>query len=283
LAGKVWTTDPAGGNLMPVTGGTGREVVLGWTADQRLVYRSDAPVDSVWITSAQGGAPRRAPIDLEGVGRISLAPRQDWIAFAHVGDDGSTVWRVNLDGSGRLQLTRRRGTLVGAGTLPEVAPDGASVLYLLYEQGRPNLWRVPATGGEPVQVITSGSLTLTGDPVAPSPDGQRILVPVFDDQDRRRVAIFRLSDGTLERNLMEMPEVPPPPRWSPDGRSIIFARTEGTVSNLWAQPLDGGAPHQLTRFDSDRIFAFAYSADGRGLAVSRGRQAGDVVLIRNFR
>lgn len=44
-----------------------------------------------------------------------------------------------------------------------------------------------------------------------------------------------------------------------------------------------GAPHQLTRFENDAIFSFAYSTDGTLLATARGRSSGDVVLIKNFR
>jgi len=53
-------------------------------------------------------------------------------------------------------------------------------------------------------------------------------------------------------------------------------------SNIWRQPLDGSAPRQLTHFTSDRIFSFAWSRDGKRLAVSRGTVSGDVVLIRNL-
>jgi hypothetical protein len=48
-------------------------------------------------------------------------------------------------------------------------------------------------------------------------------------------------------------------------------------------PLEGGAPHQLTRFDTDVIFSYSYSSDGKLLATARGRTSGDIVLIRNFR
>jgi len=55
------------------------------------------------------------------------------------------------------------------------------------------------------------------------------------------------------------------------------------VSNLWAQPADGGKPRRITNFTSDRIFWFDFSHDGRQIALSRGAQTGDVVLIKDFR
>ncbi len=57
----------------------------------------------------------------------------------------------------------------------------------------------------------------------------------------------------------------------------------GGISNIWSQPLDGGAPKQLTDFKTDRIFAFDWSRDGKQLAVSRGTVTSDVVLIKDFR
>ena len=42
--------------------------------------------------------------------------------------------------------------------------------------------------------------------------------------------------------------------------------TRGGVSNIWAQPIDGSAPKQLTHFKTDRIFSFDWSGDGKQLA-----------------
>ena len=72
-------------------------------------------------------------------------------------------------------------------------------------------------------------------------------------------------------------------RWTPDGRALTFIDTVGGVSNIWSLPLDGGPPKQLTAFKDDQIFWFDYSRDGRQLALSRGKQTSDVVLIKDFR
>jgi len=39
----------------------------------------------------------------------------------------------------------------------------------------------------------------------------------------------------------------------------------------------------LTDFKADRIFSFAYSRDGKQLALSRGTQKSDVELFSNFK
>jgi Tol biopolymer transport system component len=68
-------------------------------------------------------------------------------------------------------------------------------------------------------------------------------------------------------------------RWSPDGSAVNFIREENGVSNVWSQPTDGKPPKPLTQFDSEEIFYFDFARDGSNLAVSRGSQTSDVLLI----
>jgi Tol biopolymer transport system component len=70
--------------------------------------------------------------------------------------------------------------------------------------------------------------------------------------------------------------------WAPDGKSILYARNEHGVGNIWSAPLDGKAPRKLTAFDSEEIFAFGVSPDNR-FVISRGSIVRDVVLIKNAR
>jgi hypothetical protein len=54
------------------------------------------------------------------------------------------------------------------------------------------------------------------------------------------------------------------------------------VDNVWEQPLAGSPPQPVTHFTSGKIFWFDWSRDGR-LALSRGTDQTDAVLIKNFR
>ena len=63
----------------------------------------------------------------------------------------------------------------------------------------------------------------------------------------------------------------------------MYTLTREGVGNLWSQPLEGGKPKQLTHFTSDQIFSYAWSRDGKQLAVSRGTQQSDVVLLSNLK
>jgi hypothetical protein len=68
-------------------------------------------------------------------------------------------------------------------------------------------------------------------------------------------------------------------RWTPDGGGIAYI--DSSQTNIWALPLDGGAPRQLTQFEGtdQPIASFAWSIDGAQLAVLRTTLAADVVLF----
>ena len=73
-----------------------------------------------------------------------------------------------------------------------------------------------------------------------------------------------------------------PVAWTADGRGLAYTDTQNGVSNIVVQPIDGGPIKPLTNFKSDRIFWFDISHDGKQIAVSRGTQSSDVVLIKDF-
>jgi Tol biopolymer transport system component len=118
-----------------------------------------------------------------------------------------------------------------------------------------------------------------------APDGKTVLAGSGDPKTRRpQVVLVRVADGGVEKvfdkpRSLEWWRL----RFSPDSRSLVYARTEAGVSNLWSLPLDGRPAQQLTQFTVGRIFSFDFSPDGKRIAMGRGALSGDVVLIKNFR
>jgi dipeptidyl aminopeptidase/acylaminoacyl peptidase len=123
--------------------------------------------------------------DLLAMQRISdpqPSPRGDEVVFVlrttsmEANKGLNDLWKVKIDGSGLTQLT----TGDAADTSPRWAPDGKSVFFLSTRSGSSQVWRLPAGGGEPVQVtdlpLDIGSYRL-------SPDGTRLAfsVEVYPD------------------------------------------------------------------------------------------------------
>ena len=138
------------------------------------------------------------------------------------------------------------------------------------------LFGVPIDGGNPVRLIDSEA----ANPVF-SPDGKLIACSYGNN----KVAIIP-SEGGEPVKIFDIPTpfiIEPRVQWSSEGRALIFVDTEAGVSNLWGQSLDGGPRKQITDFNSDEIFSFAVSQDGKQLGIARGSEIGDVVLITDFR
>jgi hypothetical protein len=62
------------------------------------------------------------------------------------------------------------------------------------------------------------------------------------------------------------------------------AYVDSSGKNIWTMPLDGAPPHPITRFGDDapdgEIANFAWSRDGRRLAIVRTTTTNDIVLLR---
>ncbi len=78
-----------------------------------------------------------------------------------------SIWRIALDGSGRTQFTRGEQD-----TCPVISPDGTTVAFLrAVEGGKPQLYVMPARGGEPRRLT---DLPLGVVEPAFAPDSRRI-------------------------------------------------------------------------------------------------------------
>ena len=122
------------------------------------------------------------------------------------------------------------------------------------------------------------------DLVAVSPDGHQL---AFTYQEGSPIPLNKLSvvsaSGGTPLFVCQLPIGADGLHWSPSGKALQYRLTRNGSSNIWEQPLAGGAPRQITNFTSGLIFAFAWSRDGKQLLLSKGNENSDVILISNFR
>jgi Tol biopolymer transport system component len=70
--------------------------------------------------------------------------------------------------------------------------------------------------------------------------------------------------------------------FTPDGKALAYGVRENGIDNIWLQPLDGSAGHYITKFTSEQSRGgFAWSPDGKTLAILRGHLDSDIVLLRD--
>ena len=117
-----------------------------------------------------------------------------------------------------------------------------------------------------------------------SPDGKLVACDYLDEQhpdSPAKIAIVSAERGEIIR-VFDSPPNAYAYDWTADGSAVMYIRTRG-ISNIYSQRLYGSPPKQVTDFNSDQIFQFAWSPDGNNLLCARSVETSDVVLLSNFR
>ena len=215
---------------------------------------------------------------------VNSCPAAHAIVFTWLGHGASrspTIWRAGADGTNPVQVTYGQIDLS-----PICSPDGKWLYYAAQAQG--SLMRVPLGKGGPAEVV-AGSAVPNGIVAVPtfslSPDGKELafLASVIDPATKaasQKIGLLDIDSGKPARLLDPDPRIAGSPIFTPDGKSLSYKIREKGVDNIWIQPLDGSAGHQLTKFTSEQIEEFAWSPDGKSLAVLRGHTSSNVVLLR---
>ena len=140
--------------------------------------------------------------------------------------------------------------------------DAASDGTLVYRQA------APPEEGSLVWVDRQGKVETIPTPRRPfrfpslSPDGKRLAVEVADGP-RSDIWIFEFGTGSFSR--LTSTGLDGMPLWSLDGKRLAYTTRLGDERHIMWQPVDGSAaPESLVR-SRNRIWASAWTPDGKGL------------------
>lgn len=196
-----------------------------------------------------------------------------YIVFRRVNRMGSAavnLWRMDANGSNVTQLTFGQNDRE-----PRCSRDGKWVYYT-NQSGNQALQRVSIDGGKPETVVNEaiGFFDL-------SADGKWIASEEVSEADHKLSIRIDPTGGGKPTLVDADPRMASTPVFSPDNKSIVYVVREKGVDNLWAQALDGTNRKQLTSFDKDLIFRYAYSQDGKQIAIERGNIESDAFLFHD--
>ncbi|HEY3037482.1 MAG TPA: LpqB family beta-propeller domain-containing protein [Pyrinomonadaceae bacterium] len=257
---------------------------LSWMPGGKIAYTSEeSGLVDIWSTGQDGKDQKQLTANAGRNFDPWATPDGRYIIFTSTRRGASrtlwSIWRMDTDGGNLKLLTG------GAGArFPQSSPDGRWVVFHS-TPGSLRAWKVSIDGGEPVPLTDKW----TSNPTV-SPDGSLVACWYRDDDQQpntpTKVAIIPFAGGDPVK-VLDLPRQSFTSdaglRWTPDGRALTYIDTINGVSNIWSLPLDGGPPKQFTDFKTDQIFWFDFSRDGKQLALSRGTQTSDVILIRDFR
>jgi serine/threonine protein kinase len=241
-----------------------------WTTDGRIVFTQ---LPDIRIVKPEGGD-TLVYSDADHISdQLASCGPQPYIVFRSAGRSGKVsfnLWRMNTSGTDFKQLT-----FGAAESDPLCSADGKWVYYLDFAEGKP-LKRVSIDGGTPETILSTANGAADV-----SPDGKTIVGLEVRELDHKLVLdLYSIDDKKMAYHDLD-PRASWPLKFAPDGKSVVYTVHEKGVGNLWMQPLDGSAPHQLTHFTSERIDKFRFSKDGIKIAIERGHNESDAVLLRD--
>ena len=202
---------------------------MAWTPDGRIVYRSNAGGSAeIWVMNADGSNPKQLTTGARASRGLAVSPDGRYIFFASDRAGRFNIWRVDSDGGNLKQLTDGDDELY-----PHSTPDGQ---WVVYQRGEiePRLWKVPADGGEPVQLTETRAMR-----PAVSPDGELIAYHYLDpdvDKSRWRIGIVSSAGGPRLKRFDF------PPTVTSEVRPLVARRSINRLREQPRRPLRHLAP-----------------------------------------
>lgn len=251
---------------------------LAFAPDGKIIFTSPRSGNiDLWQMNVDGS--NQQPLT-DNQGSLNISPRITsdgrYIVFASSrGGDKTHIWRMDANGQNPLQLTNS----ANGERFFEISTDGNRIFYATQNsQNEMTTLQVSIDGGESSALAdnyrTSGA-------IAASPDGKLLMRYVYlpEQQQTWKYGIFPTEGGdplnllaiSAHRNLV---------RWAADGKAILYIKPE--TSQIWQQPIDGGAPALVADLKTGWLFNFAVSPDYKQIVFARGSQFSEAVLIENF-
>jgi Tol biopolymer transport system component len=222
---NLWTADPDGSNVRPLTSDAAIEERPSFSPDGRQVaFISDrGGQHGIWLVNSDGGTPRRlasTPV----LDTLTWSPDGQKIAFAVPAARAPELSIINVNNGAVHKLLTPNG-----GHSPSWSPRGDVVAYLEPRAPGRTYLKFVNPHGETVYATLPDGPALPNGFLEWASDGQRLAAVGVPGSANASIWIVAPDSFSPFRKLMELPaEVRPRGiTWTGDGSSLIFGRQEG--------------------------------------------------------
>jgi TolB protein len=241
---QIWTMNPDGGNLTPLTRGPEEFFYPAWSPDGQAIACADGNGE-IRVLHKDGRSDRLS----------ALPPDCTHPAWS---PDGSRIALVCNTFSGRKEESDlwvadlKRGKVSKLMEQPDIqkypnwSPDGSTIAYTTGFRASATkvveeLWLVNSDGTNPRTLVSNNFSNIRPNW---SPDGSKI---AFASDRSGNMDIWVVDkDGRNLKQLTREKFYEGDPSWSPDGKSICFSATRSGRMQVWVMDADGANQRQLT-------------------------------------
>jgi Tol biopolymer transport system component len=256
MSENIWTVPPLGG--------TPRKLIEharnpNWSFDGKLLVFER--YDEIWIAKADGSDQRK----VEGIPQVPVLVVDRFPAFS---PDTSEIvfFQITYGVIGDYFIIPARGGQPRQITFDHAAgeracwtPDGKYIIFPSLRNGSFTLWKIPASGGDPVAITTGAGPDADPDI---SRDGKKL---IFTNQKySSTLNLFDTKTGS-GRELLTMKDIVAPV-FSLDGKKIaFFSEPHAGISHLFTVGTDGSGLIELTPDKNESNIFPRWSHDQKSL------------------
>ena len=276
---SIWTVSVSGGDSVRVTEDGHINVSPVWSADGKsLLYISGVGgIRDIWQVQLDNrGRAVGDPGSLTtGTEAYSLSLTRDGKQLAYsVLRHRANIWTAPISATtttpytAMQPVTRENQRVEGVA----LSPDGKWLAYDANRRGNADIFRMPAEGGDPVQLTSDA-----GDDFEPSwtADGKRLAF--YSTRFGSRDVFTMTANGDSVERVTSLPGQERFPSWSPDGTRLAFSSTESGVEDVYVVRRQGSGWSPMTRLTTFGAGLPRWSPDGRWISVVSPRRG--MVLV----
>ncbi|MBM4196248.1 MAG: Tol-Pal system beta propeller repeat protein TolB [Gammaproteobacteria bacterium] len=215
-----------------------------WSPDGRkLAYVSfESKLAAIYVQTLRSGARERVSARAGVNGAPAWSPDGRMLALTLSRSEGNLdVFSLDLASQVLTRLTDTRSIE----TESAWSPDGRSVYFTSDRAGGPQIYRVPATGGNAQRVTFEGNYNARP---RVSPDGKQLAV-VTNDRGNYRIAVVDLARGYTQ--VLTDGQQDESPSFAPNGETLIYATREQARGVLATVSADGRVRQRLPAVDGE--------------------------------
>ena len=210
------------------------------------------------------------------------SPNGRLIAFTRwTSTSNSDLYTIDLISGELHQLTTDRTQIVSH----QWSPNGNEILFASNRNGNFRIWKIPATGGEPLSI--EGPLgEVRHFDVQKSPQNKNLLAytQLFTDTNIQVENIPGKGETPATRTpcSISSTRADHSPQFSPDNKKILFVSARSGFNEIWIADADCQNPTQVTSFRETGIGSPRWSPDGRSFLFDRLIDGQTDVLLFNI-
>ena len=234
-----------------------------------FLHHFNSGAEEVCLVSATSGEPRRLTYDNVHMGGLTWAPDGTHLIYSSWRGGSFGLWKISVAGGEAEQLSMGRENALQ----PALARDGRRLAYA-QALSDVNIWRfeVPRAPGRakpPTKLIASTEYEAEQQF---SPDGKRIVFASSRSSGNSVEIWVCDSNGSKPVQLTNFGgHDAGTPRWSPDGRHIVFDCDATGTLQVYVMNAEGGPPRVLKSGEKSEDEVPSWSRDGRWICFASDR------------